>query len=60
MRQYKCIHNSFSHPYCRDRNAPKHAGDHGLKIVYLSQQQLKSFNLPYQLGYRYSIASISM
>ena len=37
--------------YMRERNLPKHLQTTDLKIAYLSQQQLRSFNLPYQLGF---------
>jgi protein phosphatase PTC7 len=37
--------------YMRDRDTPRHLRDNDLRIAFLSQQQLKSFNLPYQLGY---------
>lgn len=37
--------------YMRDRNVPRHLRNNDLRIAYLSQQQLRSFNLPYQLGY---------
>lgn len=36
--------------YMRDRSLPRHMRTNDLKIAYLSQQQLRSFNLPYQLG----------
>jgi protein phosphatase PTC7 len=36
--------------YMRDRHLPRHMRTNDLKIAYLSQQQLRSFNLPYQLG----------
>lgn len=35
--------------YIRDRAQTKSSSD--LRVVYISQQQLKSFNLPYQLGF---------
>lgn len=35
----------------RDRHLPRHLRQNDLRIAYLSQQQLRSFNLPYQLGY---------
>ena len=37
--------------YMRVRNTPRHKRKHDLRIAYLSQQQLRSFNLPYQLGF---------
>ena len=37
--------------YMRERNTPRHMRTHDLRIAYLSQQQLRSFNLPYQLGF---------
>lgn len=37
--------------YMRERTLPKHLQTTDLKIAYLSQQQLRSFNLPYQLGF---------
>ena len=37
--------------YMRDRNVPRHLRNNDLRIAYLSQQQLRSFNLPYQLGF---------
>lgn len=37
--------------YMRDRDTPRHLRNNDLRIAFLSQQQLKSFNLPYQLGY---------
>jgi len=37
--------------YMRDRTKARHERTSDLKIAYLSQQQLRSFNLPYQLGY---------
>lgn len=36
--------------YMRDRQ-PRHLRSSDMKIAYLSQQQLKGFNLPYQLGF---------
>lgn len=36
--------------YMRDRTLPRYLRTNDLKIAYLSQQQLRSFNLPYQLG----------
>jgi protein phosphatase PTC7 len=35
----------------RDRQLPRHERKTDLKIAYISQQQLRSFNLPYQLGF---------
>ena len=35
----------------RERQLPRHLRKTDLKIAYLSQQQLRSFNFPYQLGY---------
>lgn len=37
--------------YMRERQLPRHLRDTDLRIAYLSQQQLRSFNLPYQLGF---------
>jgi protein phosphatase PTC7 len=37
--------------YFRERQRPRHLRKNDLRIAYLSQQQLLSFNLPYQLGY---------
>jgi protein phosphatase PTC7 len=37
--------------YMRERQKPRHLRTSDLRIAYLSQQQLRSFNLPYQLGY---------
>lgn len=37
--------------YMRDRRVNPSSNNNSLKIIYLSQQQLRSFNLPYQLGY---------
>ena len=37
--------------YMRERKTPRHMRKHDLRIAYLSQQQLRSFNLPYQLGF---------
>lgn len=37
--------------YMRERQLPRHLRNNDLKIAYLSQQQLRSFNLPYQLGF---------
>lgn len=39
------------HDIFRDRHLPRHLRQSDLRIAYLSQQQLRSFNLPYQLGY---------
>lgn len=35
----------------RERQVPRHLRKNDLRIAYLSQQQLRSFNLPYQLGF---------
>ena len=35
----------------RERATPRHLRSNDLKIIFMSQQQLRSFNLPYQLGY---------
>ena len=35
----------------RERQLPRHKRTNDLRIAYLSQQQLKSFNRPYQLGF---------
>ena len=35
----------------RERSTPRHLRSNDLLVSYLSQQQLKSFNFPYQLGY---------
>ena len=35
----------------RERQTPRYLRTHDLRIAYLSQQQLRSFNLPYQLGF---------
>lgn len=35
----------------RERQLPRHLRKNDLRIAYLSQQQLQSFNLPYQLGF---------
>ena len=35
----------------RERQLPRHLRNNDLKIAYLSQQQLRSFNLPFQLGF---------
>lgn len=37
--------------YMRERNLPRHLRKNDLRIAFLSQQQLKAFNYPYQLGY---------
>ena len=37
--------------YMRNRQQPRHLRINDMKIAYLSQQQLRSFNLPFQLGY---------
>lgn len=37
--------------YMRNRSQPRHLRTSDMKIAYLSQQQLRSFNLPYQLGF---------
>eukprot|EP00595_Chromulina_sp_UTEXLB2642_P003399 CAMPEP_0196766210 /NCGR_PEP_ID=MMETSP1095-20130614/20555_1 /TAXON_ID=96789 ORGANISM="Chromulina nebulosa, Strain UTEXLB2642" /NCGR_SAMPLE_ID=MMETSP1095 /ASSEMBLY_ACC=CAM_ASM_000446 /LENGTH=417 /DNA_ID=CAMNT_0042126961 /DNA_START=455 /DNA_END=1708 /DNA_ORIENTATION=+ len=37
--------------YMRERQIPRHLRKGDLRIAYLSQQQLRSFNLPYQLGF---------
>lgn len=37
--------------YIRERQLPRHERKNDLRITYLAQQQLRSFNLPYQLGY---------
>ena len=37
--------------YMRNREKPRHERKNDLRIAYLSQQQIKSFNMPYQLGY---------
>ena len=37
--------------YMRERQLPRHLRKNDLRIAYLSQQQLRSFNLPYQLGF---------
>jgi protein phosphatase PTC7 len=37
--------------YMRNRLQPRHLRTSDMKIAYLSQQQLRSFNLPYQLGF---------
>ncbi|KAG5178855.1 phosphatase 2C-like domain-containing protein [Tribonema minus] len=37
--------------YMRERRTPRHLRTSDLRIAFISQQQLRSFNLPYQLGY---------
>lgn len=37
--------------YLRDKRIPRHMRSSDLKIAFVSQQQLRSFNLPYQLGF---------
>lgn len=37
--------------YMRERKKPRDLRKSDLRIRYLSQQQLRSFNLPYQLGF---------
>ncbi|RYG65439.1 CBS domain-containing protein [archaeon] len=37
--------------YMRERQMPRHLRKNDLRIAYLSQQQLRAFNLPYQLGF---------
>eukprot|EP00607_Mallomonas_marina_P006683 CAMPEP_0182437756 /NCGR_PEP_ID=MMETSP1167-20130531/85259_1 /TAXON_ID=2988 /ORGANISM="Mallomonas Sp, Strain CCMP3275" /LENGTH=448 /DNA_ID=CAMNT_0024630787 /DNA_START=507 /DNA_END=1853 /DNA_ORIENTATION=+ len=37
--------------YMRDRRKPRHLRTSDLRLAYVSQQQLKGFNLPYQLGH---------
>jgi protein phosphatase PTC7 len=37
--------------YMRERQKPRHLRKSDWRIAYLSQQQLRSFNLPYQLGF---------
>eukprot|EP00596_Hydrurales_sp_CCMP1899_P005502 CAMPEP_0119043486 /NCGR_PEP_ID=MMETSP1177-20130426/22685_1 /TAXON_ID=2985 /ORGANISM="Ochromonas sp, Strain CCMP1899" /LENGTH=412 /DNA_ID=CAMNT_0007011703 /DNA_START=660 /DNA_END=1895 /DNA_ORIENTATION=- len=36
--------------YMREK-VPRHLRKHDLRVAYLAQQQLRSFNLPYQLGF---------
>jgi hypothetical protein len=36
--------------YMREK-IPRHLRKHDLRVAYLAQQQLRSFNLPYQLGF---------
>ena len=45
--------------YMRERQLPRHLRTNDLRIAYLSQQQLRSFNLPYQLGYSGGIPNYS-
>ena len=35
----------------RERQTPRHLRSNDLRVMFMSQQQLRSFNLPYQLGY---------
>ena len=35
----------------RERATPRHLRSNDLKVMFMSQQQLRSFNLPYQVGY---------
>jgi hypothetical protein len=49
--QVKFLINPVSCVLSRDRYTPRHKRDHDLRIAYLSPQQLRSFNLPFQLGY---------
>jgi len=37
--------------YMRERTTPRHLRQSDLRVAFQSQQQLKAFNLPYQLGY---------
>ncbi|CAN0030097.1 unnamed protein product [Ectocarpus fasciculatus] len=37
--------------YMRERKTPRHLRDSDLRLAFISQQQLRSFNLPYQFGY---------
>lgn len=37
--------------YMRERRQPRHLRKSDLRLAYLSQQQIKSFNHPYQLGF---------
>jgi protein phosphatase PTC7 len=37
--------------YMREKSTPRHLRDSDLRIAFISQQQLRSFNLPYQLGH---------
>ena len=43
--------STTSHSNYRERQKPRHLRTNDLRIAYLSQQQLRSFNLPYQLGF---------
>jgi protein phosphatase PTC7 len=43
--------------YNRERQLPRHLRKNDLRIAYLAQQQLRSFNLPYQLGYFAGLAA---
>jgi serine/threonine protein phosphatase PrpC len=53
-----CLHtrayNTCSSHTCtahnRERRTPRHMRTSDLRTVFISQQQLRSFNLPYQLG----------
>jgi protein phosphatase PTC7 len=45
--------------YMRNRTQPRHLRETDMQIAYLSQQQLRSFNLPYQLGYAVGIPNHS-
>ena len=36
--------------YMHNREQPRQERQSDLRIAYLSQQQIKSFNMPYQLG----------
>ena len=51
---HSSIYAPASHHCCRcvrERQQPRHLRNTDLKIAFLSQQQLRSFNLPYQLGF---------
>ncbi|CBN75514.1 conserved unknown protein [Ectocarpus siliculosus] len=37
--------------YMREKKTPRHLRDSDLRLAFISQQQLRSFNLPYQFGY---------
>eukprot|EP01041_Mallomonas_annulata_P009951 gene9951-20687_t len=37
--------------YMRERRKPRHLRNTDLRLAYISQQQLKGFNMPYQLGF---------
>lgn len=37
--------------YMREKKTPRHLRTSDLRIAFISQQQLRSFNLPYQFGY---------